>query len=456
MNRRRFLGATAALTFPVARRSWGQSPPRAFVESDVSPLRRVLVHAPGTEVRKVIPFGGGEHAILGPEVMGASAPDQHQGLVRLLKEAGVEVLHFRPLLQQAIDRAREEGQFRPWLERVLPRLAEHEADVTAETLLGADDRFIYRADQRGVIRRLVDPLRCVCFLRDTAVMTLCRLVNSYRALEPELIRLLTQWTEPLAYPIVFDAPAERVFLQGGDLIVADANTLWLGVGNLTEEQAAPRLARVLGMEVIAVELPGENAGLQSGGMTSWNGLRTQFLHLDTLVNLTGPREVVAVPCFLEQRFAHRHPLNAVLHGMLDDPEVYPRYIHHLQRSLERVGRVRRYQAGSGERDRSLGDQKFVDYLRSQNYKVRFVGGDSPDRDLPRHLIEQVLPEVRFQAANVVATKPGHVIGCEGTPQTTAWLRQAGVTVDTFAADEFVRWHGGPHCLTMPLERGPAA
>ncbi len=463
MNRRRFLGASAAMALAQAKQAQGLGPgsPRArpFVDCDASPLRRVLVHAPGAEARKVIPFGGGEHAMLGLDVMGPSSRGQHEGFVRLLTEAGVEVLQLEALLQQGIDRARQEGQFRPWLEQVLPRLADHEADIRAATLLGADDRFVYRTDARGVIRRLVDPLRCACFLRDTAVMTprglvLCRLVNSYRAMEPELIRFLTQWAEPLAYPIAFDAPAERLYLQGGDLIVASPRTLWLGVANLTDEEAAPRLARALEMEVIAVELPGEHAGLRHGGMETWNGLRTQFLHLDTLINLTGPREVVAVPCFLEQRFARRHPLSAVLRGLIDDPGISPRYLMHLERSLERVGRIRRYRPGSGELDRSLGDRKLVDYLREQGYAIRFVGGDPPREDLSRHLIEHVLPELRLQAANVVATRPHQVIGCEDTPRTTQLLQEAGVSVATFDADEFVRWHGGPHCLTLPLERGP--
>jgi arginine deiminase len=459
MNRRQFLAASLALSLAGPARARGQARGRAFVGSDAAPLRRVLVHAPGAESRKLIPFGGGEHSMLGMDVMGAAAVEQHAGLVRLVREAGVEVLEFAPLLQAAIERARDEGQLRPWLERNVPRLAAHEPRVTAAALLGADDAFIYRADERGVIHRLVDPLRCACFLRDAAVMTprglvLCRLINNYRALEPALVRFLADWSDALAYPIVFDAREERVYLQGGDLIVADEDTLWLGVGNLTEEGAAPRLARALNMEVIAVELPGDGDGLKTGNMTSWNGLRTQFLHLDTLVNLTGPREVVAVPTFLEQRHARRHPLNAVLHGLIDDPDIYPRYIQHLERTLERVGRVRRYVPGSGELDRSVGETKFLDYLKARGYTVRFVGGEPPEgHHLAPHLIEHVLPELRFQGANVVATAPNRVVGCDGVPRTTDALRKAGVQVATFDAGEFVRWHGGPHCLTLPLERG---
>ena len=60
---------------------------------------------------------------------------------------------------------------------------------------------------------------------------------------------------------------------------------------------------------------------------------------------------------------------------------------------------------------------------------------------------------RLAWGQVVATGPNRIIGCEGTPRTTAALRGAGVTLTAVEVGEFVRWHGGPHCLTLPLERG---
>jgi arginine deiminase len=97
--------------------------------------------------------------------------------------------------------------------------------------------------------------------------------------------------------------------------------------------------------------------------------------------------------------------------------------------------------------------KLVDYVRSRGYAVHFVGGDPPNSDTIRHLFTTVLNEHEHQGANVVATSPGHVIAYEGAPRTHAALRRAGITVTTFPGRELWPWDGGPHCLTMPLERG---
>jgi arginine deiminase len=62
------------------------------------------------------------------------------------------------------------------------------------------------------------------------------------------------------------------------------------------------------------------------------------------------------------------------------------------------------------------------------------------------------PELRRQGANVVQARPGRVIAYAGNPATRAALEADGVGVDTFEARELWAWHGGPHCLTQPLER----
>ena len=71
----------------------------------------------------------------------------------------------------------------------------------------------------------------------------------------------------------------------------------------------------------------------------------------------------------------------------------------------------------------------------------------------RTIFTTVLPEHEHQAANVVATSPGNVIAYEGATQTHAALRRAGIHVTTFPGRELWPRDGGPHCLTMPLERG---
>ena len=65
------------------------------------------------------------------------------------------------------------------------------------------------------------------------------------------------------------------------------------------------------------------------------------------------------------------------------------------------------------------------------------------------MLGTVHPELRRQAANVVQARPGYA----GNSATKAALEGDGIAVDTFGARELWAWHGGPHCLTQPLERG---
>jgi N-dimethylarginine dimethylaminohydrolase len=57
--------------------------------------------------------------------------------------------------------------------------------------------------------------------------------------------------------------------------------------------------------------------------------------------------------------------------------------------------------------------------------------------------------------NLLALGPRRVLMAEGSPATTARLRDAGVEVRTVAYDEIHRAGGGVHCSTMELVRDPA-
>jgi arginine deiminase len=60
--------------------------------------------------------------------------------------------------------------------------------------------------------------------------------------------------------------------------------------------------------------------------------------------------------------------------------------------------------------------------------------------------------VRNQAANFVAVAPGKVLSYSGNPLTQRAMEASGIQVQTFKATDIVKNNGGPHCLTMPLER----
>lgn len=465
MHRRNFLIAalTAATASRLAADPQTAKPPQSenanasdpqFVESEVAPLQRVLVHPPGPETLRTFPMFSGQHSMLTWELLRPEAAIQHAAFVAQLTRHGTEVLHFERLLEESIERCRANRSMTAWLQSNAPRLVKHEANVTAQSLLGIDDRFVYQRDDSGLLNPATSPTTTLFFTRDLAVMTprgvvICNFNHDRRAFESALTRFVFQNATILKkYPIAFDAIAEQVYVEGGDVLLADKKTLLIGVGNATQQEAAMRLAKTLEMDVIAVQMPSVE---QWPG--EWSGLQSIFYHLDCLLNFVDHKRVLAVPYLLEQEHARSNPLLEILIGFsrierLSRPERIA-----MLNEVQNVGWITRFQAGSGEPDRTLGKMKILDYLKAQGYEVNYVGGQLPPNGNPfRYTTERVIREARFMAANVVALGPAHLVSYAGNTNTNSDLRSAGIKVDTFAATELMRANGGPHCLTMPLER----
>jgi arginine deiminase len=427
------------------------------VHTDIGMLRRVLVHTPGPEIRKMLNAISGQHPMLPSSLLLDRAMEQHRAFVALLEADGAEVLQLETVLDDAVGAARTAGVLEIWLQGVAPQLVPVAAEISGAVLLGAVDRFTYHTDPDGTFNPLVAPAKGIMYTRDLAIMTprgvvISNFVNPARNFETALIRLAFEWSPSLRdYPVAFDAREERLFLQGGDVIVADERTLLIGVGNLTEEAAARRLARKLEMDVVAVQLP---AGRERAGVEiykDWHGLRSLFLHLDSVFNMTDRRRAIAVPLLLESEHAGHDPLSRIAAGLARTNAVSTEDADELREQLEQVGRIRRFLAGSGENDPLPDGIKLLDYLRGEGWEIAPVGGEREGEEFP-WFVERVMRELYFQAANVVATAPGRVIACAENEHTLAALRDAGVEARPFEASEIVRWGGGPHCLSLPLER----
>jgi arginine deiminase len=428
------------------------------VTTDVGALRRVLVHTPGPEIRKMVNALSGNHPMLPSSLLLDRAMEQHRAFVDLLEADGAEVIQMETVLDEAVAAARDAGVLETWLQGTAPQLVRFASEVTGAVLLGAVDRFTWHVEPDGTFNPLTVPAKGIMYTRDLAIMTprgvvISNFLNTDRNFETTLVRLAFEWSPRLRdYPVAFDAREERLFLQGGDVIVADEDTLLIGIDNLTEELAARRLARMLEMDVVAVQLPsgGERAGVEM--YESWHGLRSLFLHLDSVFNMVDRRRAVAVPLLLEAEHAGRDPLSRIAAGLARTSAVRRDDADELRENLERVGRVRRFRAGSAEEDPLPDGTKLVDHLRDEGWEVVPVGGDVEDDDEFPWFVERSMRELYFQAANVVATAPGRVIACAENTHTVAALRHAGVEVCPFEASEIARWGGGPHCLSLPLER----
>jgi len=437
--------------------------------NDVGRLRRVIVLTPGEEMRRMTLLASGDHPGLADDAMQPGAISQHEKFLLLLQQQGAEVLTFENLLDSAIRVARERGVLPEWLHKQFsrsPELWKHSNEITASDLLGRG-RYFYHYDGQGRLAPLLWPQKWLYYTRDSAVMTprglvVTRFANYDRAIDATLMEFAFRYAPELArYPITFNAEAQDVFVQGGDLMVLDEHTLLLGTGNLSEPQAAERLAQKLNMEVLGVSMP--NLAARKSGYSGFTGVHLQFLHLDAFFTLVDKNKALTVPYVLEARYAESDPIL----GLLDTVEADSRAMREAdptrhnngdsriaaaQQAIREIGWVTRYEAGTG-RATAL-QEKLVDVLRKRNFTIIPVGGEKGSLSTEEYLLERVLFELNFQAGNVVALRPGVVVAYAENVHTIAALRKAGVEVLPFEGSYLAMWHGGPHCLTLPLERDP--
>src|SRR3954470_17607109 len=78
-----------------------QTQVRTFVGSEVGVLRRVLLHRPGVELKRLTPRNKDE--LLFDDVLWVKrARQEHDAFADALSERGVEVLYLQPLLADAL------------------------------------------------------------------------------------------------------------------------------------------------------------------------------------------------------------------------------------------------------------------------------------------------------------------------------------------------------------------
>ncbi len=431
-----------------------------FLNADIGQLKRVLVHSVTPTEQAISKRGGG--LVPYAEVDRLAMTRQQAALMDLLRASGAEVIEVADALAAAIEATRSSGVFAAWLDASFPRLAADPKMVTAEMVLGRDPSVQFNLGPDGSYIHRGPRSTSTMWTRDSAFMTpqglvMGRAATASRGQENMLLRFLYAHAPQLKdYPIVFDATEEGVIIEGGDAMVAKADTLFLGVGNRTDPRIAPILARRLNMDVLTVQTVDKDflkrrPWSDSGPAAA---LRVLLLHLDTYFTLVGPRHGLALPFLMEKDHSEDNPLARFIRGARIDTRMDTDEAETGLELLKGFGKVTLYRAGTGAQD-TLGDLKLVDYLGQEGYRITFTGGSTrqgSDEEIFRHFMTVTYPEQRRQATNVVQAVPGRVIAYAGNPATQAALEADGVAVDLFDARDLWFWHGGPHCLTQPLER----
>ncbi len=391
------------------------------VDSEVGRLRTVLVHRPGSELKRITPRRAGGLLFDTLPWVGR-AQQEHDILASLLRDHGVEVLYVTELLQDALEYrpARAEA-----IESVLASaaLGDELGALVRGHLDGLDPEALAQVliaglspDElttgRGVVFELLDrhdfiiePLPNLAFSRDSSVWISDRVaVTSLaggRRRESELIAVIYGYHPRFAgTKYLYDPELEQV--EGGDVLLLAPSVMAVGVGERTRSAGVERLARRAfdaGLAHTVLAVPLDRAG--------------PVAHLDTVCTVVDVDTVVM------------HPrLAFTLIALTITPRPDGMRISRPQPFLEAAAQA-------------MG----IDRL-----KVIETGVDP-----------LVLPRQQWDdGCNALALDRRVVVCHERNVETNARLEAAGVQVIRVPASELGSARGGPRCLTCPVARDPAA
>jgi arginine deiminase len=391
------------------------------VDSEVGPLRTVMLHRPGNELRRLTPRNNDKLLFDGIPWVGR-AQDEHDAFAQALRDRDVEVLYLGTLLTEAL--ADPEGRATAVAGAIEDlRLGDTLRDYLRTALTALDPAELAEALMAGVrndeVRAgglvtsllahedfLIDPLPNLLFTRDSSVwirdsVAVTSLAMPARVRESQLTELIYRFHPRFAgADKVYDHQLEHV--EGGDVLALGPGVLAVGVGERTTPAGVERLAqrvfaKDLAHTVLAVPIAQQRA----------------TMHLDTVCTMVDVDAVLMYPNMAEEMRALAVTADGdQLH--VAEPEPF------LVAAAKALG---------------------IDTLRRIDTGLDPVTAEREQWD---------------DGNNTLALAPRVCIAYERTVETNARLEESGIEVIRISGSELGSGRGGPRCMSCPVLRAPIA
>lgn len=394
------------------------------INSEVKRLKTVLVHRPGLELANLTPRYLQEQLFDDIPWL-EEAQREHDEFVHILQAHGVEVVYLVDLAADSILNPQVKNKFieqfifeanvdnpttKKQLRAFLHELAPH--DLIRSTMAGI------RKDQLPNYKKvslsafiedypfISDPMPNLYFTRDCASVigqdiSINRMRNEVRRRETIYTDFIFKYHPEYAVEDLLYERGEYSSIEGGDILIVDAQTVLIGVSERTEPDAIETLAKRLLARgqwqcVIAINLPKERT----------------FMHLDTVLTQVD-----------DQRFVAHHALIKNVTHYVITPAVRKNHVRidevkeRLTKTLSRV-------------------------LKKPISFIPCGGKDTIASDR----------EQWNDGANTLAIEPGKVLVYARNTITNEILQANGIKTIALRSSELARGRGGPHCMSMPLKR----